>query len=180
MSDKISKKVNLERQNRYVDRQKAKGMKRLILWVPEEEAEEIKLCTRQPHALAKLRKEVEAEVIATLTKKIERQVYTRIAKKVERSILAQRRSQARRVEVKKNSPPDCIRFAKRPPATRRQALKDAGWVYDIADAIWHLPTDPIGYSKSNALIKNMAEWDPIKLEKPEPMDWETYEKSKQG
>ena len=108
MSGKISKKVNLERQNRNVDRQKAKGMKRLILWVPEKESEEIKLCTRQPHALAKLRKEVEAEVITTLTKKIERQVYTRIAKKVERSILAQRRSQARREEVKKNSPPRAL------------------------------------------------------------------------
>ena len=132
MSKKVSKEVNLERQNRYVDRQKAQGMKRLILWVPEEDAEKIKLCTRQPHALAQLRKEIEAEVRATLAKKIERQVYTRIAKKVERSILVQRRSQARREAVKQNSPPDCVRFAKRPPAAQRQALKDAGWVYDIA------------------------------------------------
>ena len=180
MPGKTTKAVNLERQHKFIERKKANGMKRLVLWVAEEDVDDLKLCARQPHTLAKYRKAIETEVIADLKKRVERQMYTKIAKKVEKSILAQRRYQARRMPANKKLVPPCIKFKKEPPAVIRHALLDAGWVYDVADAIWHLPTDPIGYSKSNALIESMTEWEPIKLEKPDPMDWETYEKSKQG
>lgn len=55
-----------ERMRDFWARQKAKGLKRIQLWARPEDVEALREASRQPDALARLRKEVRAEVTAEI------------------------------------------------------------------------------------------------------------------
>lgn len=140
---------NRENQRRFIATRKAQGLKRLVLWVAPEQVEDMRLVAKQPHALARLRR----QIIEDLRPKIERQVRDELARKTRRAMLAQKRAQARRQQAGSNRPPEMIRFTQRPPAALRNRLKAAGWLYDPVAALWHLPDDPGLWDASEALLR---------------------------
>ncbi len=65
----------------------------------------------------------------------------RLRQKTERAMLVQKRAQAR------------------PPATVRNRLKAAGWLYDPVAAVWHLPTDPEEWAAARRLLDELEQYD---------------------
>ena len=53
---------NRGKQRRHVATKKARGLKRVVLWVQPEHVETHKIAAENPHALAPLRREVEARI----------------------------------------------------------------------------------------------------------------------
>ncbi len=156
-----------ENQRRFALAQKAKGLKRVMLWVRPEDVEDLKLAARQPHSLAKLRTEVRADLVKSLEPAIKRRVQDELLRKTRRAMLIQKRSQALRALSGANRPPECIRFEKVPPAARRMALKDAGWLWDPVAAIWHLPDDPASYEATQRLLEGLEGFGVVRLAKPD-------------
>lgn len=149
-------------QRRYADARKAEGRKRIALWVREEDIDDLRLAARQSQALSKLKR----QVIADLRPKIEAQVAGELTRKTRRAMLAQRRAQARRQAAGSNRPPELIRFVTRPPATVRNRLKAAGWLYDPIGAVWHLPDDPATWPATERLLDELDAYDIERLAEP--------------
>ena len=141
-------KNGAERQRDFVAARKARGLRRVVLWLPPADVEAIRLAARQPHALAKLRARVEAEI----EKEVRLRVTRKLERRTERAMLAQSRARARRQAAGSNRPPDMVRFTIGPPAALRDRLKAAGWLYDPVAAVWHLPTDPGRWEATEALL----------------------------
>ena len=59
------------RWRRFKARKRAEGLKRIQLWVREEDVEALQAAARQPFALARLREEVEAELRAEVWESLE-------------------------------------------------------------------------------------------------------------
>ena len=104
-----------EYQRSFVAARKALGLKRLVLWVQPQDADTIRLAAQQPHALNRLRKQVERELKPKITAKIAAE----LERKTRRAMLAQRRAQARQQTTGSNRPPDLVRFAPRLARTAR-------------------------------------------------------------
>jgi hypothetical protein len=151
----VERKTNLSNQHRFVDAKKKQGLKRLVMWVRPEDVSALKLAAQQPHSLAKLRKQVEADVTANLKPQIINKVEGMLLKRTNRAMLAQKRAQARKSLAGSNRPPNCVRFTIRPPAAQRAALKDGGWLYDPVAAVWHLPDDPATFGATERLLDSM-------------------------
>ena len=139
-------------QRKFIAARKAEGLERLILWVKPEDKVALKEIARQPHAIAKRRAAIEAEIRQELGPQIERRVAAELTRKTRRALLAQRRARARRLQTGSNRPPEMIRFAKRPPGRLRNRLKAQGWDYDPVAAVWHLPDELDAYD-----IERLAE-----------------------
>lgn len=154
MSEEKAKR-NLDNQRRFVAEKEAQGLKRVILWSRPEDVDDLKLIARQPHAIAKLRRKVERE----LRPQIEAEIRAKLRKKTERAMLIQKRSEARMHLATSNSPPAMIRFQARPPATVRNQLKAAGWLYDPVAAVWHLPSDPNQWPAVRRLLDELDQYD---------------------
>ena len=148
----MDRETNLNNQRRFIDAQKKQGLKRLVMWVKPEDVPALKLAAQQPHSLAKLKKQVEADVTAALKPRITKKVEQVLMQRTYRAMLAQKRAQARRSIAGANRPPNCIRFTKAPPAAQRVALKAAGWLYDPVAAVWHLPDDPATFAATERLL----------------------------
>ena len=163
----MHKKSNAEKQRKFVEAQKAAGLKRVVLWARPEDVDDLKLAAKQPHSLVKLREEVRAELVKTLKPALKLKVAAELKRKTERAMLLQRRAQARRALSRANSPPECIRFEKAPPAARRNDLKAAGWLWDPVALIWHLPTDPASYEATERLLGALEQFGVVRLGKSE-------------
>ena len=167
MGSRMSKLSSTERQHRFVEAQKAAGLRRVVLWARPEDVDALKLAAKQPHSLAKLREEVRADLRKTLEPAIKLQVEAELRRKTERAMLLQRRAQARRALSGANRPPECIRFENTPPAARRNALKAAGWLWDPVAMVWHLPTDPASYEATERLLDALEPFGVVRLTKTE-------------
>ena len=155
-------KSSAQYQRDYIAAQKAKGLKRLVLWLQPEDVNLFQTAARQPHALGKLRRRIRAEIEPDIRKKVEAD----LTRKTQRAILAQKRAQVRRQQAGSNRPPELIRFAKRPPGTVRNRLKKFGWVYDLGRAVWILPDDPAVWPDTERLLKELEPYDIERLAEP--------------
>lgn len=61
-----------ERQRRFKERKWAKGLKRITVWVPVEDAEELKLALGEPGAFERLREDAMAGLQAELTDRLDK------------------------------------------------------------------------------------------------------------
>ena len=95
-------KPNAQYQRAYIAAKKARGLKRLVLWVEPEAVDDLRLAAKQPHALARLKRAVQDE----LKPEIERQVRHHLTRTTRRAMLAQRRAQVRRQAGERNRPPE--------------------------------------------------------------------------
>lgn len=156
-------KTSAQYQRDYIAAQKAKGFKRLVLWVQPEDVETFQLAAQQPHAMAKLRRRIRTEIEPT----IRDSVNAELTRKTRRAMLAHERAKARRLQAGSNRPPEMIRFAKRPPAKLRNRLKDVeGWWYDGVKAVWHLPDDPEAWPATQKLLDELDAYDIERLAEP--------------
>lgn len=155
-------KTSAQYQRDYIAAQKAKGLKRLVLWVQPEDVETFQLAAQQPHALGKLRKRIRTEIEPGIRDGLEAD----LTRKTRRALLAQRRARARRLQAGSNRPPEMIRFAKRPPGRLRNRLKAQGWDYDPVAAVWHLPDDPEAWPASERLLDELDAYDIERLAEP--------------
>ena len=153
-------------QRKFIAARKAEGLERLVLWVKPEDKAALKEIARQPHAIAKRRAAIEAEIRRELEPQIKRRVEAELIRKTRRAMLAQRRAQARRQQAGSNRPPEMIRFRSRPPAQLRNRLKAEGWWYDTVAAIWHLPDDPEAWSATERLLDKLDAYDIERLVAP--------------
>lgn len=157
-----------EAQRRFIAKKKEEGLKRLVLWVRPEDAETVKLVAQQPHALAQARREISEQIKRELKPKVEAQVGKALRRKTERAMLAQKRKAARIHLATSNAPPELIRFEFRPPATVRNRLKSAGWLYDPVAAVWHVPENPNNWPEVEKLLAELEPYSITKLQKPRP------------
>ena len=155
-------KTSAEYQRDYIAAQKAKGLKRIVLWVQPEDVDLFQTAARNPQALNRLRRRIRAEIEPGIREKVEAE----LTRKTQRAILAQKRAQVRRQQAGSNRPPELIRFAKRPPWAVRQRLKKFDWVYDIERAVWILPDDPDAWSDTERLLKEFECYDIQRLVEP--------------
>jgi hypothetical protein len=158
---------NTENQKRFVKAKKAQGLKRVILWARPEDVDALKTIARQPHAITKLSKIVEAELLRELRPKITERVKGELLRKTRRSLLVQKRAIAQRQTAGSNAPPEAIRFSKRPPRAIRNALKAGGWLFDPVAVVWHLPNDPASWPEVQQLLDHLEEFGIIKLTIPD-------------
>ena len=142
-------------QRKFIAARKAEGLERLILWVKPEDKSALKEIARQPHAIAKRRAEIEAEIRRELGPQIKKRVEAELTRKTRRAMLAQKRAQARRQQAGSNRPPEMIRFKTRPPGAVRNRLKADGWWYDTVAAVWHLPNDPETWPATERLLDEL-------------------------
>ena len=158
----MSRQDNREKQRKHVAAKKAQGLKRIVLWVQPEHVETHKIAAENPHALAQLRREVQA--------RIEREMWDRVAAKmerrVERAFLAQKRAQVRRQQTGSNRPPERVRFKARPPGAIRNRLKAAGALYNPVAAVWELPDDPEAWPAIERLLDDLEPYGIERLSKP--------------
>ena len=152
-------KTNRENQKRFTEAQKAKGLKRVVLWARPEDVDDLKLAARQPHSLSKLKKRVEKDLLP----KVEASVKAALRRRTQRAMLVQARSEARRQPAGANRPPSTVRFQVKPSEAVRAALRASGWRWDPVAAVWHLPDDPALYEASTALLRDLEQWQPIPL-----------------
>ena len=68
-------------QQKFIAARKAEGLERLILWVKPEDKASLKEITRQPHAIAKRRAAIKAEISQELGPQIERRVEAELTRK---------------------------------------------------------------------------------------------------
>ena len=162
----MNQKTNLENQRRFVDAKKGQGLKRVILWARSEDVDALKTIARQPHAIAKLRQKVEAEIERELRPVIAAKVKAKLRRQTERAMLVQKRAQARLHPASSNRPPSRVRFEARPPATVRNRIKAAGWLYDPVAAVWHLPDDPGLWSASERFLDELEQYGVLRLSEP--------------
>ena len=155
-------KSNRQKQRDYIATQKAKGLKRLVLWVRPENVETHRIAAEQPQALNRIRRRVETEV----ERETRARVSARLDRRTERALLAQRRARARRQQASSNRPPEMIRFKVRPPGAVRNRLKAAGWFYDPVDVVWHLPENPEAWPATERLLDELEPYDIERLVKP--------------
>lgn len=155
-------KSSAQYQRDYIAAQKAKGLKRTVLWLQPEDVNLFQTAARQPHALGKLRRRIRAEIEPDIRKKVEAD----LTRKTQRAILAQKRAQVRRQQAGSNRPPELIRFAKRPPGTVRNRLKKFRWVYDLGRAVWILPDDPASWPDTERLLKELEGYEIERLIEP--------------
>ena len=155
-------KTSAQYQRDYIAAQKAKGLKRLVLWVQPEDVETFQLAAQQPHALGKLRKRIRTEIEPGIRDGLEAD----LTRKTRRALLAQRRARARRLQAGSNRPPEMIRFANRPPGRLRNRLRAQGWDYDPVAAVWHLPDDPETWPASERLLDELDAYDIERLAEP--------------
>ena len=121
---------------------------------------------RQPHALARLRAEIEADIRRELGPQIERRVEAELTRKTRRAMLAQKRAQARRQQTGSNHPPEMIRFKTRPPGAIRNRLKAESWWYDPVAAVWHLPDGPEAWPATERLLDELDGYGIERLAEP--------------
>lgn len=155
-------KSNRQKQRDYIAAQKAKGLKRLVLWVQPEDVDTLRAATRQPHIMAELERRVRDEIIPEIRDQVERELLLR----QRRAILAQKRAQVRRLQAGSNRLPELIRFAKRPPGDVRNRLKASGWIYDPVRAVWILPDDPETWPDTERLLNDLERYDIERLAEP--------------
>ena len=163
----MDKKKNTENQKRFIEAKKSEGLARVILWARPEDIESLKMIAQQPHSIAKLRKKVEAETVRKIGPKIRAQVKAELLRKTRRAMLIQKRAIAQRQKAGSNTPPEAIRFSRRPPATIRNTLKSEGWLFDPVAVVWHLPNDPSKWPEVQRLLDRLEEFGIIKLTIPD-------------
>ena len=149
-------KNSAKRQRDFVAAKRALGLKRVVLWVEPEAVPDLRLAARQPHALSKLRQEVEAELRPKIELEVRQRITGKLERRTERAMLAQRRAQVRRQQARSNRPPELVRFKSRPPAALRNRLKAAGWLYDPVAAVWHLPNDPDQWPATETMLDELG------------------------
>ena len=113
-------------QKKFIAKQQAAGLKRVIQWARPEDIDDLKLAAQQPHSLAKLRAQIETDIRAELEPKIRVKVAAELKRKTERAMLVQKRKAARLQPADSNAPPERLRFKARPPGSIRKARKRAG------------------------------------------------------
>ena len=145
-------KTNAEKQKTYTERMKAAGYKRLVVWVPRQDLEDLKLVVKSRHAILRAKrsilKQLETEVKRTVAGKLER--------KTERALLSQARDQVRRQAAGANAPPARVQFRPQPPALIRSQIKHEGWLYDPVSCTWILPTAPDRWDRTLALLDQIS------------------------
>lgn len=128
-------RTNAENQQSYTARMKAAGYRRLVLWVPADDLEDLKLMARSKHAIA----QVKRSILKTLRKTLHKEQADRLRRQSVKAILKQIRANARRQVSHANAPPLAIQFHEKPPRALRQTLHASQWLYDPVTATWHLP-----------------------------------------
>ena len=155
-------KTNAQKQRDYIAAQKAKGLKRVVLWLQPEDVDLFQTAAQNPHAIAKLRRRIRAEIEPDIRKKVEAE----LTRKTHRAMIVQKRAQARRLQAGSNRPPELIRFKSRPPGAVRNRLKAAGWWWDTVAAVWHLPDDPAAWPATERLLDELEPHGIERLAKP--------------
>ena len=163
----MDKKKNTENQKRFIEAKRSEGLTRVILWARPEDIESLKMIAQQPHSIAKLRKQVEAETVRRIGPKIREQVKAELLRKTRRALLIQSRAYAQRQKVGSNTPPEAIRFTRRPPPAIRNTLKSGGWLFDPVAVVWHLPNDPSKWQEVQQLLDRLEEFGITKLTIPD-------------
>lgn len=163
----MDKKKNTENQKRFIEAKRSEGLTRVILWARPEDIESLKMIAQQPHSIAKLRKQVEAETVRRIGPKIREQVKAELLRKTRRALLIQSRAYAQRQKAGSNTPPEAIRFTRRPPAAIRNTLKSGGWLFDPVAVVWHLPNDPSKWQEVQRLLDRLEEFGITKLTIPD-------------
>ena len=102
----MDRETNLKNQRSFVAAKKGQGLKRLILWVQPQDVDALKTIARQPHAIAKMRQKIEAEIERELRPAIKAKVAAELERKTRRAMLIQKRAQARRQTAGSNRPPE--------------------------------------------------------------------------
>lgn len=122
---------------------------RLSLWARVEVAEAHQLAAWTPHALARLRDRLAADLASV----VRRRVALRMARQADNAREMQERMRR----------PARIRFKTRPPATARNRLKDAGWRYDPAGDVWQCPPDAARRDASARLLDELEPYGVLRL-----------------
>lgn len=139
------RETNREHQRRFLDRQRAQGLRRLTLQVPPEHvAAHRAAAAGRPQELAPLRDHVAGRVRSYVIERLDR--WHR------RNLMRAARAEARRHPAGSNAPPARVRFGRIPPDEFRPRLREAGWWYDWIAFTWHPPEDPGQWSATEALI----------------------------
>ena len=107
---KKQNKTNLQNQHKFVAKKKAKGLKRVILWVRPEDVESLKEIALQPHAIAKRKAEIETELKRTLEPDIKSSVKAELRRRYKNIITKEIKDawyKEKRLQEKQNaSPPE--------------------------------------------------------------------------
>ena len=136
---------NREHQRRFLDRQRAQGLRRLALQVPPQHvAAHRAAAAGRPQELAQLREHVEGKVRSHVIERLDR--WHR------RNLTRAARAEALRHPAGSNAPPTRVRFGRIPPDGLRSRLREAGWWYDWIAFTWHPPEDPGRWPATEALI----------------------------
>ncbi len=139
------RETNREHQRRFLDRQRAQGLRRLTLQVPPEHvAAHRAAAAGRPQELTPLREHVEDTVRSY--------VIERLGRWHRRNLVRAARAEALRHPAGSNAPPARVRFGRIPPEEFRLKLREAGWWYDWIAFTWHPPEDPGRWSVTEALI----------------------------
>jgi len=163
-------KTNTEKQATYWEKQRNKGMKRILLWVPEEDVDRVKTVAKSPQALINAEKKIIAELIEKIEKsdRIKRDVERKLFAKTYHAFVSQARLHMDRQIRKENAPPARITFETYPPRFVRALLKEAFFYYDPVSQCWLRPINPKHWDKAVMTLNELKEQDvsyvPLKLD----------------
>lgn len=152
-------KTLIERQRKYWEAQREKGFKRVVMWVPQEQVNDLKLIAKTPHAIAKAKQQIITEITKKLeaSEQIKMEVKRKVFAKTRRAFLAQARAHLDRQVRKDNAPPARITFETRPPQLAAIMLKEAFFYYDPVSQCWFRPTNPKNWNKAWQVLSELNE-----------------------
>jgi len=163
-------KTNTEKQATYWEKQRKKGMKRILAWVPEDKADDYKLIMKSPHAVANAKKKIIAELTEEMKQsdRIRLDVERTFRATTQAAFLEQARTHSDRLHRKERAPPPRIAFPDNPPGFVDMLLQENFWYYDPVSQCWFRPTNPTHWNNALLILhyfeENNVPYIPLKLD----------------
>ena len=149
MVDKVKQH---EARQRFQERMKAEGRKRVEMWIKAEHVAEFQEAARMGHGLARLRK----EALAAVTAEVRKECAVTLREKIRWAMQRQLRAESRTWPEGSNAMPPRVRFQVRPPAEIRRMARRRGWRWERVSGTWWLPTDPKTWAGSEDVLAAAA------------------------